>query len=206
DKARAVRGEIDEVISLVARRLTEGQVPERFGWYNTVRTAINEEFAAVRTDLARQSEADVNFESVHALSDRQSEYVEGALAEALGNARERATELSLELVRIDAGLRDVQQHMNQAPESDEIAPIVSQLSEFQEQHARLALELTLKSEDCAKLERDLTGFRRELDRLMKAEAGARTLADRVSRAMSARQALYHYLTRGTTAQTEQPHA
>ena len=203
ERARAVCGEIDEAISVIARRLTEGLVPERFGWDAAVRAAVSGELASVRSDLMRQSEADAAFEPVHALSDRQREHVERALGEALGAARERASELSLELIRIEAGLRDVQQHMNQAPDSDEITPIVAQLSELQGKHARLALELTLKSEECVRFERELAGLRREHERIMKAEAGARTLADRVSRAIAARKALDDYLAKVTSAKTEQ---
>jgi len=203
ERARAVRSEIDESISLIARRLTEGTLPERFGWDATVRIAIGDELAAIRTDLAKQSESHADTQSFHALSDRQREHVERALTEALGPGRERASELSLALIRIDTGLSDVQQHMNQAPESDEIAPIVAQLSELQEQHARLALELTLKSEDCAKLEREVAGLRRERDKIMKVEAGARSLADRVARALAARTALDDYLAKVTAAKTRQ---
>jgi DNA sulfur modification protein DndD len=203
DRARTIRREIEETVSVITRRLTEGRVPERFGWDGAVLTAIKDELGVARLDLVRQSEADADVEQVHGFSDRQREQVERTLAEALGAARERATELSLELARVDADLRDVQKHMNQAPESDEIAPIVAQLSEFQEQHARLSLELTLKSEQCAKLERDLTGLRRERERIMKAETGAQKLADRVSRALAARKALDEYLQRVTSVKTEQ---
>jgi len=203
ERARAVRREIEETVSVIDRRLTEGVVPERFGWDKTVRSTIHDELAAVCADLMRQSDADADAQAIQALSDRQREQVERTLADATGPARERAADLSLELARVEAGLSDVQRHMNQAPESDEIAPIVSQLSELQEQHARLALELTLKSEECVKVERELAGFQREHERMMKAEAGARTVADRVSRAMAARKALDEYLDKVTATKTEQ---
>lgn len=203
ERARAARREIEETVSVVARRLTAGPVPERLGWDEVTRTAVNEELVAVRVELVRQTDADLDAPMVHGLSDRQREHVDRVLSEALGVARERVTELSLELARIEKRLDDVQKHMSQAPESEEIAPIVAQLSEFQEQHARLSLELTLKSEQCSKLERDLTALRREHERIVKAEEGAKKLADRVSLAMSARKALDDYLGRVTGAKTEQ---
>jgi DNA sulfur modification protein DndD len=199
----ASRSEVEKTLALVMSRLTRGKVPKRLGWDAKARATVQEELADITRNFLEAPGEFASVQSIHALSERVREQAQQILAHALGTLPPQLAELTRELHKVITGLREVQERLNRAPESDEIAPIIKQLSALQEEHARGSLDITLKSEERAKLERDLGNLSRERERISKTHDEAQKVTGRLALAGSARKALDAYLNRLTTAKVDE---
>lgn len=199
----ASRMEVEKALVAVAARLTQGRVPKRMGWDAKARAAVKTELASVTKELTDPPVGLDKIKRIHGLSDRVRDQARRTLTEALEIIPKKVGEVTKDLNATIASLREVQGHLSRAPDSDEIAPLVKQLSALQEEQASKSLELTLKSEERARVENELNALRRERDRIIKSQEEAHSVAGRLALSVAARRALDSYLTRLTAAKVEE---
>ncbi len=199
----ASRAEVEKALAGVTLRLTRGKVPKQLGWDAKARAAVQEELASATRELVEMPRDLGSVERIHGLSERIREQTQYTLAQALGVLPQRVSELTMELTTVIASMREVQENLNRAPQSDEIAPIVKELSGLQEEQASRTLELTLRNEQRAKIERELGVLAREQARIMTSQEETRGVASRIALSLSARRTLDAYLNRLTTAKVRE---
>ncbi len=200
---RAGRVEAQRALDAVSSRVINGEVAARLGLAPKLRNALASEIAALATELGTVPSALAAIRPVHEFSERVRHEAIQTLESALGETPTRIAELTKELEATIAELREVQEHLNRAPEADEVAPFVKQLSLLQEEQAKLSLELTLKSEDRSRLEKQVTILANERARILKTQSESHSVARRLALAASARKALDEYLKRLTVAKVDE---
>jgi len=197
------RGQIKKALATVQSRLTKGKVARALKFNEKTRAALETELTNISQEFLELPAKLEKITRVHDLSDRERDNVQQTLEAALQGVPRRAVDLAKQLNQVAAQLRQAQERLNRAPDSDEMAPMVRQLSTLQEEHASLCLDLKLKAEQREQLDRDLSTVVRERERIMKAEEEAKTITARLALALSARRALDDYLSRLTAAKVEQ---
>lgn len=195
----AARTEVEKALDTVTNRLTQGKLPKQLGWDASTCAAVNEELASVARNLIDMPQGLANIERIHGLSERERDQVFHIINNALYVLPMRVIELTKDLDNVIAVLRETQDYLNRAPEGDEIAPIVKNLSALQEEHANLALKLTLISEPRIKMEHELGAIARERSRIMKSQENAQSMAGRIALSGAVRRVLDAYLHRLTMA-------
>jgi DNA sulfur modification protein DndD len=199
----AARTEVRKALETVTTRLTKGKLPKKLCWDANTRRVVGEELGVVVQELVEMPLALANVERIHALSERVREQAQRTLADALSSVPQRIAEVTTDLNQVVATLREVQGHLNHAPEGDEIAPLVRQLSSLQEEHANRSLDLALRVEQRTKIDHDLGVLSRERERILTAQEEGQMMAGRLALAVSARRALDAYLQRLTAAKVEE---
>lgn len=185
---------VREALALVEERLLQGKFA-RVVSTKSAKTLLQSELSQARETLLAPPDDVASVELIHGLSDKERELVCSELSDAITDVPRQVASLTVDLNSLVSQLRDVQDSLNRTPEHEEIEPIIRQLSTAQEQHASLALEVTLKGEQRVKLERDLATNERERARIHKSQEEAEKVSERLHLARSARAALNDYLTR-----------
>lgn len=203
DRWEKSRVEIKNALAKMRSRLTQASSAKRMRLSEFSRAALRDELSVIARELLEAPAPLANLTRIHDVSDKDRTFVEQTLGLGLARAAVRAKELAKELNIVTGDLRQTQERLNRAPDSDEMAPMVKELSGLQEQHATTSLQLKLKEEKRRQLEGSLAGLARERERIMKGREEAQKIASRLSLALSARHALDEYLIQLTTAKAEQ---
>lgn len=203
ERLATTQAEIDKALLAVSMRLTRGAFPRRLGWDARTRAEIQTELEEVAATLRVDGASNAAAARLHDVSQRDREHIQDALGQGLNAASARVTEVTRELEEVVQELRKTSGRLSSTPETEEIAPLVRQLSALQEEHAARSLEATLKDEQRTKLERDLAALERERLKIVQSEKEARTLAGRLTLATKAKTALDEYLRRLTVAKVSE---
>ena len=160
---------------------------------------MEHELAALGGELCELPSNLAAITTVHTVSEKARESLLDKIGSAIGDLPGQVIQLTkdLELLRRRSARFRTPQC---APEGDEIAPLVRHLSGQQEEHAKLSLELTLKSEDRMRLEKHISVLAHQRARILKTQEQARGITSRLALASGARKALGDYLSQLTMAQ------
>lgn len=199
----ATRGEVDKAFSAVSARFSRGALPRSLGWNATTRAAVKSELARLKNDFLAPPSGLSEVKIIHGLSERAREQARNTLELALNAIPNELFALVKDLNAMVAQLQEVQGYLNRAPEGDEVAPIVKELSALQEEHANLSLELKLNAEQRARISNESAALSRERARIVKSQEEAQGAASRLALSVAARRALDVYLDRLTAAKVSE---
>jgi len=162
---------------------------------------VEETLRQVESELQEAPESIRKVRILHGLSDlERTACVQTLQVEAPALARRFSLQVK-KLVALEGELRECRTRINRIPETDELAPLVSEMSTLQERQAKVALDLTLLAERRAALQKEVGVRERERDRLEKAEMASARASIRLALAGQAREAAGEYLRRLTIAKT-----
>lgn len=164
---------------------------------------VDATISEVEAELATEPKAVRGVAILHGLSEADHQACMQTLQVTTPGLAQRLSLQSKKLTALEGELRECRTHLNRAPDSVELAPIVSELSLLQEKQARAALELTLLNERKSGLQKEVAARQRERVRLEKAEAASARASTRLLLAARARDAAGDYLRRLTVAKTQE---
>ena len=194
------RKHAEEAIRTVCLRLTsaknrEGVLDDKASdWIENTIAEFREELADAPTDVR-------TVRIVHGLSDLDRQSCNQALRIATTPLTRKLSALFSKLVALEGELSECKRKINRVPDDAELAPIVAELTGFQEKLTRTEMELTLLVERRASLQKDLAVREREQERLERAEIDSERASARLALASRARDAASEYLERLTVAKT-----
>lgn len=164
---------------------------------------VEQTLREVESELAEAPEEIRSVRILHGLSDlERNACVQTLQVDAPALAR-RFSLHAKKLLALEGELRECRTRLNRIPESDELSPLVTEMSALQEKQAKVALELTLLAERRAALQKEVGVRDRERHRLEKAEVASERASVRLALAAQAREAASEYLRRLTVAKTAQ---
>jgi DNA sulfur modification protein DndD len=137
----------------------------------------------------------------HALSEVEQQHCGQILHAAAPALASRFSGTAKKLIALEGELRECRSRRNRLPETEELAPIVGELSTLQERQAKIALDRTLLEERIKALGSDILVREREKRKLEADEAAAERASRRLVLAAKARDAAGDYLRRLTVAKT-----
>lgn len=198
----AARDEVGLALDEVARYLG-GPVAKRLKLSVAVRDALKAEIAHKKTELTAPPSELEDVAILHGLAPRAAQAMLHLIQSSIPEAATSTHELVERLKSIDHQLHNVERTLKRAPDDDEIAPLIRQLSSLQEEAANLALQVSVRSEDEQQLTNTLATLRREREKLEALETKAGEAAGRLAMARNSRRVLDDYLQRLTTQKVEQ---
>ena len=199
----ASRKEVAGAIEEATKQLTKGAVPKRLGWDANTRVTVAEELDSIRARVTALPSTLKGFVSLHGLSVRDREDCKRHLSQARLVAAKAAVQLSKELAKLEQQKHSIRAKLNVAPDDDEIAPRVRELSTLHKKETELQVLLAQRTRHLEDLEGQLAKTARERDKLTKAVAASGKSADRVGIALQTKEALGEYLEKLTTLKVKQ---
>lgn len=187
----AAHEEVERALGLIGKRVVATAKKLKLGSEAT--KFLRDEISATQEQMAAKPVDLDGFVLLHGVSAREREEVERAVENALGDARTSAVKACGDLVKLERQLTTLQEKLNKAPEDDELAPKIRELSALhsQESDARAELKaMETRFEDAAKR---VAALQRERKRLLDAIATSGNADKRAELAGRTRAVLDKYL-------------
>lgn len=194
----ASQAQTKTAMASVKKALLVGSSAKRIGLQSRQAKLVAEELSRVEARLSTKPEGFASTSIIHGVSRGERE----SLARSVELAKEQPgliAQLSLELVKWEKKCRDLNAVLKRAPDDDELAPLVAELSGLQGKRAEREVLQRQKQEELKALERELAQVHRERDRLLSQEAEANQLSTQLALAARVKGVLGVYLDRLTQA-------
>jgi DNA sulfur modification protein DndD len=193
--------EVDRALGAVQKRITSALKRKKLGSETAV--AVRNEIEAARAELSEKPDELKALVVLHGVSSRERQEIEQTIRVAMSEARAAAKKACSELVKIDRQLTSVQEKLNKAPDDEEIAPKIRELSLLHQRETQAREGLAVVDADIAEAEKRLGILHRERKRLLDAVAASGKADRKWGLAGKTRDALETYLHRLTAAKVKQ---
>lgn len=189
--------EVRSALGRAKMRLTRPAFIQKTGTSKAGAKLIEQEIQKI-TDEAGALPKDLRaLNSIHKLAEADAKHVIAVLGAALGSDRRRAKTLADELTGFEAALREAMHRLKQAPDEDDIAPLVVRLNRLAELRGALTTEHQTKAEDHSEVSRQLAQLERERARIVKSRYQRQAWDTKRKLVGQVRKALDDYLERLT---------
>jgi len=202
---RASTQQVDIALRRVKRHLTTRAAAKRMGLSSSSSLCLRNELEILHGELLTRPSDVGTTELLHGLSVSEVGEIVSAFSHEGPGAVQRLAEHVRDVNRYEAELAKTQKLLNTAPDYEETASVVRQLSELQHKRAEARHDLDAKKEQLVTLEREVATLHRERAKILEEEGQRGTLAKRVVLAGRIRNALGGYfaeLTKGKVQQLE----
>lgn len=195
-RAHFAKHELETALATVRDHLTKPAFVKRLRLDADGRRAVSEELARVQQEVLQPLQSAEANKIVHGLSEHDSSRFREQARDAAQSA-ERARKATRELSRLENRLRTVKLHLGQAPEKDDLAPLVAKLEQLGEQRGAAVSKLEQFQAERQVVTNGLERARRELEKLVQEEDKDKAGSKKLSLASQAKASLAVYLERLT---------
>ena len=194
------REHAEEAVSAIWARLTSDEARLRH-LGDTASSWVSDAIDDVRNEVSTPPEQIRSVEFLHGISESERLQCVHTLKVAAPAWARKLSVQAKKLIAVERELRDCRQRINSVPDAEEFAPIVAEMSAFQEAQAKAGFQITVLKERRNSIQKEISARERERRRLEQDEIASQRASTRLALASQAREAAAEYLKRLTVAKT-----
>ncbi|MGC4116778.1 MAG: DNA sulfur modification protein DndD [Myxococcales bacterium] len=201
ERWKSARDEVSRALDSLSGRILAAKNRKKLGLTDEGRHFLEELFNAMRVEAPPKHVEGLTI--LQGLSPRERDEVGRIIRQAISESGQAAQRACSELVKTEQQLSSVQERINKAPETDEIAPRIKELSELHARESEARVELSKIETERIEVEKRLGLLQREQRRLLETVSTSGKASKKLDLAQRTRRTLDDYLRKLTAAKMQQ---